>query len=150
MGLKDSDNSLTNHEESWFNLIKLYEGNFNYLKSISLLISKNYDGKVSDFLTENSNPVILPVITTQMQSHFREIFNHLSPREQEIVLQLSQFEQPILREDLRQILNLSSVDFNNGLQSLQQRYLVTKIKEDKIFFKLAPFFNEYVKKYCKD
>ncbi|MCL1471152.1 ATP-binding protein [Argonema antarcticum] len=139
MGLKDSSTTLTNHEESWLKLINLYEGNCFYLKSISMLINKNYDGKVTDFLAENTLH-----ITNQMQSHFREIFNHLSPKEQEIVLQLSKFDRPISREDLRQSLNLSSVDFNNGLQSLQQRYLVTKIKEDKILFKLSLVFKETV------
>ena len=83
-----------------------------------------------------------------MQSYFQETFHHLSPQEQQIVLELSKFETPISREELRQSLNLSSVDFNNGLQSLQQRYLVTKIKEDKILFKLSPVFQEYVRTCC--
>lgn len=139
MGLKDSSTTLNNHEESWLKLINLYEGNWFYLKSVIMSIDKNYDGKVVDFLAENTFH-----ITNQMQSHFRRIFNHLSPREQEIVLQLSKFDRPISREDLREGLNLSSVDFNNGLQSLQQRYLVTKIKEDKILFKLSLVFKETV------
>ena len=50
----------------------------------------------------------------------------------------------------RQSLNLSSVDFNNYLQSLQQRYLVTKIKSDKILFNLSPVFREYVKFFEKN
>jgi predicted transcriptional regulator len=83
-----------------------------------------------------------------MQSHFQDIFHHLSPQEQQIVLELSKFENPISREELRQSLNLSSVNFNNGLQSLQQRYLITKIKEDKILFKLSPVFQEYVRTCC--
>jgi ABC-type dipeptide/oligopeptide/nickel transport system ATPase subunit len=128
------------NEDSWLKLIKLYEGNLLYLKSISILIHKNYDDQVADFLAENTLH-----ITNQMQSHFQETFHHLSPQEQKIVLQLSKFENPISREELRQSLNLSSVDFNNGLQSLQQRYLVTKIKEDRILFKLSPVFQEYVR-----
>ncbi|HAO10334.1 MAG TPA: ATPase domain-containing protein, partial [Planktothrix sp. UBA8407] len=39
---------------------------------------------------------------------------------------------------------LSSTDLINGLQSLQQRYLVTKIKQDKIMFKLSSVFGKYV------
>ena len=131
------------NKDSWLKLIKLYEGNLLYLKSISILINKNYDDQVADFLAENTLH-----ITNQMQSHFYETFHHLSPQEQEIVLELSKFENPISREELRQSLNLSSVDFNNGLQSLQQRYLVTKIKEDKILFKLSPVFHEYVRNCC--
>ena len=128
------------NKDSWLKLIKLYEGNLIYLKSISILINKNYDDQVADFLAENTLH-----ITNQMQSHFQETFHHLSPQEQEIVLEISKFETPISREELRQSLNLSSVDFNNGLQSLQQRYLITKIKEDKILFKLSPVFQEYLR-----
>ncbi len=128
------------NEDSWLKLIKLYEGNLLYLKSISILINKNYDDQVADFLADNTLH-----ITNQMQSHFQEKFNHLSPQEQQIVLEISKFKNPISREELRQSLNLSSVDFNNSLQSLQQRYLITKIKEDKILFKLSPVFQEYVR-----
>ena len=111
-----------------------------YLKTIATLIKKNYDGQVSEFLVENTLH-----ITSKMQFYFREVFNHLSPIEQNIVLQLIQLKIPIFREDLRQSLNLSSVEFNNYLQSLQQRYLVTKIQSDKILFDLSPVFREYVK-----
>jgi len=109
-----------------------------------MLINKNYDGQVIDFLAENTLH-----ITTKMQSHFQEIFNHLSPTEQEIIVQLSKFEQPISREELKQSLNLSSVNFNNGLQSLQQRYLVTKINNGKILFQLSSVFREYVRNSSK-
>ncbi|BAZ80381.1 AAA family ATPase [Sphaerospermopsis kisseleviana CS-549] len=139
---------LTN-QDSWLNLITLYQGNLMFLKTITVLINKNYDGEVADFLAEN-----ILHITQQMQSHFQETFNRLSPIEQQIVLQLSKIEKPISREELRQRLtqklNLSSVDFNNGVQSLQQRYLVVKIKEDKVMFSLSPVFREYVINYCKD
>jgi hypothetical protein len=145
-GLDNTDilkNTGLEDEEIWLNLIKLYEGNLMYLKKIIMLINKNYDGQVIDFLAENTLH-----ITTKMQSHFQEIFNHLSPTEKEIVVQLSKFDQPISIQEFRQSLNLSSVNFNNGLQSLQQRYLVTKIKEDKILFKLSPVFQEYVRTCC--
>ena len=137
------NNTGLKNEDSWLKLIKLYEGNLLYLKSISILINKNYDDQVADFLAENTLH-----ITNQMQSYFQETFHHLSPQEQQIVLQISKFENPISREELRQSLNLSSVDFNNGLQSLQQRYLITKIKEDRILFKLSPVFQEYVRNSC--
>ena len=145
-GLRDIqtlNNTGLEDEDSWLDLINLYEGNPFYLKNISMLINKNYDGKVADFLAENTLH-----ITDKIQIDFTRIFNHLSSIEQIIVLQLSKFEQPVSREDLRQLLSLPSVDFNNGLQSLQQRYLVTKIKVEKILFKLFPLFREYVRNYC--
>ncbi len=136
-GLKD--------EDSWLKLINLYEGNPVYLKSIAILIKKIFDGEVAEFLAENSL-----IITKNMQDNFNQLFNKLSPIEQQLVLELSKFNQPVSREYLRQSLDLSSMDLINGLQSLQQRYLVTKIKEDKILFKLSSVFQEYVKNCCQD
>ncbi|QYX32788.1 AAA family ATPase [Sphaerospermopsis torques-reginae] len=134
------------NQDIWLDLIKLYAGNLMFLKTTTVLISKNYDGEVAEFLAENTLH-----ITQQMQSNFQEIYNRLSPIEKQIVLYLSRFENPISREELRQTLietlNLSSVDFNNGLQSLQQRYLVVKIKDDKVMFSLSPVFGEYVRNF---
>lgn len=133
------------------------------MKDIVNLINNVFDGKVADFLAENNGkgilPVItnnmgisensvtgiLPVITNNMRSHFKELLNKLSFLEQQIVSELSKFEQPITREDLRQNLDLSSQDLINNLQSLQQRYLIKKSKEDKILFNLAPVFKEYLR-----
>ncbi|MBE9146765.1 NB-ARC domain-containing protein [Planktothrix mougeotii] len=134
-----------NNQDSWLKLIQIYEGNPAYLKDIVSLIQDVYDDEVADFLAENSL-----IITQNMQSHFNDLFNRLSPIEQQIILELSKLDQPISREDLKQKLPLSSVDFVKGLQSLQQRYLVTKIKAEKVMFKLSPVFREYVKSCCKD
>ncbi|MBE9185308.1 AAA family ATPase [Microcoleus sp. LEGE 07076] len=135
-GLKD--------EDSWLHLINLYEGNPVYLKSIAILIKKIFDGEVAEFLAENSL-----IITKDMQYNFHQLFKRISPREQQLVLELSKFDMPVSREYLKQSLDLSSMDLINGLQSLQQRYLVTKIKEDKILFKLSSVFQEYVKNCCQ-
>ena len=139
------DNTGLNNQDSWLKLIQLYEGNPTYLKDTVSLIQDVYDGEVADFLEENSL-----IITQTMESHFNDLFNRLSSIEQQIILELSKLDQPISRENLKQKLPLSSVDFVKGLQSLQQRYLVTKIKEDKVVFKLSPVFREYVKSCCKD
>ena len=40
---------------------------------------------------------------------------------------------------------MSSNNFIKGLQSLQQRYLVKKIKKDQILFTFALLFKEYLK-----
>jgi hypothetical protein len=133
------------NDECWLRLINLYEGNSVYLKSIAILIQNIFDGDVAEFLAENEL-----VITQEMRSHFNQLFHRLSPIEQQIVLKLSQFEQSVSREALRESLELSSTDLINGLQSLQQRYLVTKIKQDKIMFKLSSVFGKYVKNFCKD
>lgn len=140
-GLKD--------EDSWSTLIELYQGNPMYLKDVAILIKDIFDGNVAEFLSENSSISILPVVTNKMRSHFNQLFSRLSPIEQQLVLKFSKIDQ-VSREDLRQGLDLSSIDLINGLQSLQQRYLVTKIKADKTLFTLSPVFREYMRNCCKD
>jgi hypothetical protein len=144
------ESQILNHKglgngDCWLTLINLYEGNPNYLKSIAILIKNVFDGDVAEFLAENEL-----VITQEMRSHFNQLYNRLSPIEQKIVLKLSQFEQPLSRETLRESVELSSTDLINGLQSLQQRYLVTPIKSDKILFQLSSLFREYVRRLCAD
>lgn len=131
------------NEDGWLKLINLYEGNPVYLKSIAISIKKIFDGDVAEFLADNSL-----IITKNMQDNFNQLFNKLSPIEQQLVLELSKVDKPVSREYLRQSLDLSSMDLINGLQSLQQRYLVTKIKQDKILFKLSSVFQQYVKNCC--
>lgn len=152
-GLKEAnilENTGLKNQDHWLQLIELYEGNFNYLKDIVTLIVDVYDGEVGEFLGENSQTKILPVITNQMRSKFNELLNRLSKIERQIIVELSKFDQPRSREQLNQKLSLSSVDFINGLQSLQQRYLLSKIKQDKILFKISPILREYVKNYGQD
>jgi len=85
-----------------------------------------------------------------MRSRFNQLFNRLSLIEQQLVLELSKIDQPVSRENLRESLDLSSMDFINGLQSLQHRYLVKKIKAETILFDLSPVFKEYVKNCCQE
>ena len=131
-GLKD--------EQDWLKLIELYEGNPVYLKNITNLIKNVFFGKVTEFLAENTL-----IITEDMKSRFSELFHRLSSIEKQIVLELSKSNQPVSREDLSQSLELSSMDFINGLQYLNRRYLLQKIEEDKILFNLSPIFREYLR-----
>jgi len=131
MALKD--------EESWLRLIKLYEGNPFYLKTIANSIKNIFDGYVSEFLSDSEL-----IITKDMQGNLQLLFNKLSPTEKQIIFQMSNLKQPVSREELKANLKLSSTDFINGLESLQQRCLVTKTKGAQIRFKLSPVFQEYV------
>lgn len=102
------------------------------------LIKNIFDGQVAEFLEENH------LLITQDMA-LPQLFNRLSPVEQQLVVELSQLEQPVTRQDLIQSLDLSSMELIQGLQSLQQRYLVRKIKGKKVRFHLSPVFREYVR-----
>ena len=136
-GLKD--------EDRWSNLINLYEGNPFYLKTIANSIRSVFNGYVSDFLAENEL-----IITKDIQTNLQLLFKGLSLIEQKIVIKLSNSEQFLSREELKTSLDLSSTDLINSLESLQNRYLLMKITEDKIIFILSPVFREYVRNCCKD
>jgi predicted transcriptional regulator len=101
------------------------------------LIKDVFDGKVNDFLAENSL-----VITKKMQSHLKQIFGRCSPLAQQIALELSKVDQPLSREELKNNLDLSASDLINGLQSLQQRYL---IQREQNRFQLSSIFKAYIK-----
>lgn len=130
------------NEEKWQKLIDLYEGNLNYLKDIACLINHIFDGNVSDFLLENKL-----IITKNMEEHLQFLFHKISAIEKQIVLILSKFPEPISIKKLKNNLDLSLNDLINGLESLQYRYLVTKIKEDQIMFNLSPVLREYLKNF---
>lgn len=133
-GLKD--------EESWSKLIELYEGNPAYLKDIANLIKNLFSGKAAEFVREETLH-----LTENMKFRLNELFERLTPIEQQILLELSKFSQPISREELRQSLSLSSTDLINGLLSLNQRYLLKKIESEEILFNLSAVFREYLNIY---
>ena len=123
-------------EDKWDELIGMYEGNPLYLKLIADSIQDFCDGSVIDFLAENE--LIIPL---NMQHKLQSIFNKLSPIEQKIIRQLSNFDQPLSTKELNVNLDLSLTDLISGLES----FLVTKIKEDKTLFQLSSVVREYVK-----
>jgi ABC-type cobalamin/Fe3+-siderophores transport system ATPase subunit len=127
------------NEDSWLKLIDLYEGNPLYLKDIAVLIKDIFNGYVDDFMAENNL-----IITKNMQFNLSQVFNRLSSIEQQIVLALSKFNQPAQREDIKQNLDLSSMQLINGLQSLKQRYLLKTVVQEKVLFNLSAVFKEYL------
>lgn len=130
-------------QESWSTMIQLYDGNPVYLKDIANLIKKLFSGKVSEFLKENSL-----ILTESIQSRLSQLFERLSPIEQQIIIELSQDNHPVSREDLRESLSLSSMDLINGLDSLTRRYLIKVIGSDQVLFSLSPIIREYIKICC--
>jgi predicted transcriptional regulator len=71
----------------------------------------------------------------------------LSEAEKEILLKISQNDQPISRDEIKQVLSLSSMDIINGLQSLTRRFLVSKLENDQKLYTLSPIFKEYLRIY---
>ncbi len=124
-------------EECWLNLVNLYWGNPVYLQEIASLIKDFYDGKVKDFLAENTS-----ILTTEASRMLALLYNRLSPQEKEVILAISTSNKPLSKEELKNSLNLSSWDLINSLKSLKLRFLLIHIKGN---FDLIRVFKEYVK-----
>ncbi len=130
------------NEETWLELINLYESHPKYLQYISILIKEVFQAEVSEFIKENSL-----ILTEDFKSLFDSIWMRLSDIEKEILLKISQNNQPISRDEIKQSLSLSSIDIINGLQSLTRRFLLTKLETDEKLFNLSAIFREYLRIY---
>jgi hypothetical protein len=130
------------NEETWLNLINLYESHPKYLQYISILIKDVFQGEVAEFIKENSL-----ILTEDFKTLFDLIWMRLSEVEKEILLKISQNEQPISRDEIKQFLSLSSMDIINGLQSLTRRFLVSKLENDQKLYTLSAVFKEYLRIY---
>ena len=127
-------------EESWLKVVQLYERNLFYLKDIALLIEDVYHGCVGEFLREENI-----VITAKIKESLTTIIKRLSPIEKQIIQSLINLKKDCSRNELKLSLDLSGDDLIKGLQSLQKRYLLTKIQESEILFNLSPVFKKYIK-----
>ena len=114
------------NEETWLNLINLYESHPKYLQYISILIKDVFQSEVAEFIKENSL-----ILTEDFKTLFGLMWMRLSEVEKEILLKISQNDQPISRDEIKQLLSLSSMDIINGLQSLTRRFLVSKLENDQ-------------------
>ena len=128
------------NEETWLNLINLYESNPKYLQYISILIKDVFQGEVIEFIKENSL-----ILTEDFKTLFDSIWMRLSDIEKEILLKISQNHQPISRDEIKKCLSLSSIDIINGLQSLTRRFLLTKLENDEKLLNISPILREYLK-----
>jgi AAA+ ATPase superfamily predicted ATPase len=130
------------NEETWLNLINLYESHPKYLQYISILIKDVFQSEVAEFIKENSL-----ILTEDFKTLFGLMWMRLSEVEKEILLKISQNDQPISRDEIKQLLSLSSMDIINGLQSLTRRFLVSKLENDQKLYTLSPIFKEYLRIY---
>jgi AAA+ ATPase superfamily predicted ATPase len=130
------------NEETWLNLINLYESHPKYLQYISILIKDVFQSEVAEFIKENSL-----ILTEDFKTLFDLIWMRLSEVEKEILLKISQNDQPISRDEIKQFLSLSSMDIINGLQSLTRRFLVSKLENDQKLYTLSAVFKEYLRIY---
>lgn len=151
MGLRNIRffNKTSVNQDLCFQIIDLHEGNPFYLKEISLLIKDVFDNQLEEFFSLVMNEHTLPIITNTMCSYLEQLLNRLAPIEQIIVAQCIKFDRPLTSAYLLQNLDISSLEFMNGLQSLKRRYIIRQIvnSENDILLQISPVLQQYLKKY---
>ncbi|MCT7994060.1 NB-ARC domain-containing protein [Laspinema olomoucense] len=130
---------------SWSQLIEQYEGHPVYLQEVADLIKTMFSGKVSDFLAEEGI-----ILTANMKSQLGDIFNRLSPLEQQIMVKLSQSPNPMSKTQLKQELDLSLMDLINGLESLNRRHLLKTSEAETVLFDGVGLMQEYIRSLSID
>ncbi|WP_413173602.1 NB-ARC domain-containing protein [Anabaena azotica] len=131
-------------EEGWETLIKLYRGNPLALKLVSTIILDFFNGKVSNFLDENTTFVgqIVELLDKQ--------FMRLSDLEKRLLYYLAERRKPInfahLYSDFDQ--SLSKSQLLTVLESLFMRSLIEKnIENRESLFNLQPVIQKYIQNY---
>jgi hypothetical protein len=128
-------NSLSGKDEEWEKLIQLYRGNPLALNTVVSTIKDFFNHSVSEFLTWNAVLVAEP-----LQAKLIEQLNRLDVSEMEIIGYLARKRTPVLREELRNNIQLGSDSkLISTLKSLERRSMIEKITErSQTFFTISP------------
>jgi len=128
-------NSLSGKDEEWEKLIQLYRGNPLALNTVVSTIKDFFNHSVSEFLTWNAVLVAEP-----LQAKLIEQLNRLDVSEMEIIGYLARERTPVLREELRNNIQLGSDSkLISTLKSLERRSMIEKITErSQTFFTISP------------
>lgn len=132
--------------EQWGKIIKIYQTNPLVLKIVSAAIKESFNGRVGEFLRQNT------IFLGDISEILDQQFERLSELEQEIMHRLAINYQPISINQLRQnvLFQVSTSELIYALQSLGRRSLLEQITEkSEINYTLQPVVRRYVNKRLK-
>lgn len=129
----------------WSRLVEYYAGNPLVLKIVSTTIQKLFDGKISEFLKQNT------AVFGDILNLLEEQFQRLSEAQKEIIYWLVFNRQPASFSEIREKIS-SSVSVQTlleALESLEERCLIDKatptlVEKRTALFSLQPVVMEYV------
>ncbi|MEG4964088.1 MULTISPECIES: NB-ARC domain-containing protein [unclassified Microcoleus] len=128
-------------EESWPELIKLYQENPLWLKLVAQTINNLFGGRVSQYLSYQ--PVFLSdELTPILQQHYQR----LSQIEKQAISQISNEIDPISFTQFMAKCQGSQGEFFKAIQSLARRGMIEKLScETETVFTIPPVLKQYVK-----
>ncbi|MGB3264246.1 MAG: NB-ARC domain-containing protein [Microcoleus sp.] len=128
-------------EETWPELIELYQGNPLWLKLVAQTINNLFGGRVSQYLSYQ--PVFLgDELTPILQQHYQR----LSEIEKQAIGLISNESEPVLLTQLMAKCQGSQRELLKGIQSLDRRGIIAKLScEAETVFTIPPVLKQYVK-----
>ena len=128
-------------EETWPELINLYQGNPLWLKLVAQTINNLFSGRVSQYLSYQ--PVFLgDELTPILQQHYQR----LSEIEKQAISQLSNEIEPVSFTQWMAKCQGSQGELCKAIQSLARRGMIEKFScESEIVFTIPPVLKQYVK-----
>ncbi|MEG4799511.1 ATP-binding protein [Microcoleus sp. ARI1-B5] len=128
-------------EETWPELINLYQGNPLWLKLVAQTINNLFSGRVSQYLSYQ--PVFLgDELTPILQQHYQR----LSEIEKQAISQLSNESEPVSFPQFMAKYQGSPRELCQAIQSLARRGMLEKLScESEIVFTIPPVLKQYVK-----
>ena len=128
-------------EETWPDLINLYQGNPLWLKLVAQSINNLFGGRVSQYLSYQ--PVFLSdELTPILQQHYQR----LSEIEKQAICLISNEIEPVSFTQWMAKCQGSQVELCKAIQSLARRGMIEKLSgETESVFTLPPVLKQYVK-----
>ncbi|NET45651.1 ATP-binding protein [Okeania sp. SIO2B3] len=131
-------------EETWENLIDIYQGNPRWIEFTATMIQEFFDSSVAKFLQWEK-----VILSESLVAELDKNFQRITQNEQTIIIQLAQENQPATLHQIDKTLELSTSDLLNSIQSLKRRLLLDIKQEDKTtYFSLNSVWKQYV--MCKE
>ncbi len=127
-------------EETWENLIDIYQGNPRWIEFTATMIQEFFHSSVVEFL-QYKKVILSESLVAELDKNFQGI----TQNEQTVIIQLAQANQPITLHQIDKILQLSTSDLLNAIQSLKRRLFLDIKQEDKTtYFSLNPVLKHYL------
>lgn len=113
------ENHKLSDEETWENLINIYQGNPRWIEFTATIIQEFFDSSVAKFLQWEK-----VILSESLVAELDKIFPRITQNEQIIIIQLTQENQPVTLHQIDKNLELSTSDLLNSIQSLKRRLLL--------------------------
>ncbi|MEG3863916.1 ATP-binding protein [Microcoleus sp. herbarium12] len=127
-------------EETWSNLIDIYQGNPLWLELTATLIRELFGGRVAEFLQCE-----MPILDEGLQFQLSLPFGRLTAAELAVMVHLANQPESVAVSQFFNKIPFSPSEIVNAVRSLGNRFLLEAIEEEKItLFSLNPVLKQYV------